>query len=60
MTCARVFCARVSGELGADAAGGVLVDAAASEVAGGAATAFALITSGAGIAAAVVAGGAIA
>ena len=47
-------------ELGAGAAGGVLVDAAASEFAGGAATALALTLSGAGVAAAVVAGGAIA
>ena len=54
-------CARVSGELGAGAAGGVLVDAAAaSEFAGGAATALALTLSGADVAAAVVARGAIA
>ena len=53
-------CARASGEFGAGAAGGVLVDAAASEFAGGAATAFALTLSGAGVAATVLAGGAAA
>ena len=56
MTCARV----VSIELGTGAAGGVLVDAAASVFAGGAAKAFELTPFGTGGIAAVVTGGAIA